>query len=249
MHVLTPKHIEWLSQWTNNSKNNFADAPSMLNAFTHPSYLGGASLVARQFEQMEFLGDAAINFFITESLCQRFPELSEGHLARLKAALVSAERLGAVMEELEVKELIFLGKGEQELQNFLAQKQLGKFFEALMAAFIDVIGFESTKVCFFSMIAKYEKNSGHPFFDLELLETFDAKSKLQNLCLQTWRVLPEYRSVVARENGKDLFSVELFVKDKLIAQAQSHSKKNAEKMAAKEAIELLQHNLNQGILC
>jgi ribonuclease-3 len=235
MHCLTQAHFHWLNQWISNEFQNhlvsnlsthnekFAD---LLIAFTHPSFFGGDSEEGKKFERLEFFGDAAVNYFITEELYHRFALASEGDLARVKAALISSEQLGKIFQSLNIQNLIFLGKGELEQKNFLALKQLGKFFEALVASLIRIFGLNEAKTIFLKFVDHYEKQTGNTFFSLDHLDTFDAKTKLQNLCLQKWKTLPTYRSKVERIGGQENFFIELIIDNKVIASSHSYSKNN-----------------------
>ena len=246
MHRLTQAHGHWLSQWISNDRPNYLESnlnthadkfSYLLIAFTHPSFFGGDSEEGKKFERLEFFGDAAVNYFITEELYQRFTSASEGDLARVKAALISSEQLGKIFKSLKIENLIYLGKGELEQKNFLALKQLGKFFEALVASLIHIFGLAETKTIFLKFIDHYEKETGDTFFSLSHLDTFDAKTKLQNLCLQKWKTLPCYQSTTERIGGQENFFIELIVDKKVIASSRSYSKKLAEKMAAEQALQ------------
>src|SRR3954470_20622358 len=95
---------------------HFSD-PELLNrALTHSSLAnesrGGATPVTDN-EQLEFLGDAALGFLISEALVRRYPGQSEGELSRQKAHLVSAARLHGVTRQLELGSFLELGRSEE----------------------------------------------------------------------------------------------------------------------------------------
>ncbi|MDH4467149.1 MAG: ribonuclease III domain-containing protein [Bacteriovoracaceae bacterium] len=246
MHCLTPAHYHWLNQWISNEGQDYLakildshpeKMTDLLIAFTHPSFFGGDSVQGKHFERLEFFGDAAVNYFITEELYQRFALASEGDLARVKAALISSEQLGKIFQSLKMENLIYLGKGELGQKNFLALKQLGKFFEALIASIIHIFGLSEAKKFFLKFVDHYEKQTGNTFFSLDHLDTFDAKTKLQNLCLQKWKTLPHYHSTIERVGGQENFFIELMIDHKVMASSRSYSKKIAEKMAAEQALQ------------
>ena len=94
----------------------FRDDALLLNALTHSSYLHEhtAEADARDFERLEFLGDAVVDLVVGEELFRRFPDATEGELTALRAALVSSSALADVGRRLGLPERARLGRGEEE---------------------------------------------------------------------------------------------------------------------------------------
>src|SRR5437867_8629062 len=94
----------------------FRDDGVLLNALTHSSYLHEhtAEADARDFERLEFLGDAVVDLVVGEELYRRFPDATEGELTALRAALVSSAALADVGRQLGLPERARLGRGEEE---------------------------------------------------------------------------------------------------------------------------------------
>jgi ribonuclease-3 len=85
-------------------------------------------------EQLEFLGDAVLGFVITEALFREFPHCSEGELTRLRSNLVSRTRLAELGKQLNLGELLRLGRSAEENGGRLKRTMLANVTEALLAA-------------------------------------------------------------------------------------------------------------------
>src|SRR2546430_9081990 len=112
--------------------------PSLLQqALTHRSYIyetAGAGLNSN--ERLEFLGDSILAFISADYLYRTFPDLSEGELSDLRAALVRRETLAAFAQEINLGNYLLMGKGEQS--SGVSQRVLASAFEAVLGAlFLD----------------------------------------------------------------------------------------------------------------
>jgi len=85
-------------------------------------------------EKLEFLGDAVLGLLVAQSLYESFPDLEEGHLTRLRAALVSRRHLGNVAESLHLGDHLRLGRGEERNGGRRKTVLLANSFEAVLAA-------------------------------------------------------------------------------------------------------------------
>ena len=93
----------------------FKDEALLENALTHSSYLHEhVDEAARDFERLEFLGDAVVDLVVGEELYRRFPDATEGELTALRAALVSSAALAEVGRRLGLPERARLGRGEED---------------------------------------------------------------------------------------------------------------------------------------
>src|SRR3989454_6990609 len=98
----------------------FKDEALLENALTHSSYLHEhPEEAARDFERLEFLGDAVVDLVVGEELYRRFPDATEGELTALRAALVSSAALAEVGRNLGLPERARLGRGEGETRGRL----------------------------------------------------------------------------------------------------------------------------------
>ncbi len=111
----------------------FGDPELLARALTHRSYCSEHGLDESN-ERLEFLGDAVLGFVVTTYAYEQFPHLPEGELAKLRAAVVSAETLAIVAEELDVGSSLRLGKGEDASGGRAKPSILSDAMEALIAA-------------------------------------------------------------------------------------------------------------------
>jgi len=92
----------------------FSDYLLLSRALTHRSYLNEHPEALEDNERLEFLGDAVLDFLVGAWLYNRFPELPEGNLTRLRSALVRTEQLAEFAEDVDLGRAILLGRGEEE---------------------------------------------------------------------------------------------------------------------------------------
>src|SRR5947208_15975544 len=93
----------------------FKDASLLQRALTHRSYLNEhPDEKMEDNERLEFLGDSVLDFIAAEWLYERFPEMGEGNLTRLRAGLVRNETLASYASAIGLNEMLLLGKGEEE---------------------------------------------------------------------------------------------------------------------------------------
>jgi ribonuclease-3 len=125
--------MDSLELFNKNSKLRFNNEHLLQRALTHRSYLNENPEVLEDNERLEFLGDAILDFLVGAWLYNHYPEMSEGELTRLRSALVRTEQLAEFAKQINLGEMIQLGKGEEESG--------GRERDALLcAAFESVVG-------------------------------------------------------------------------------------------------------------
>ncbi|QBR94053.1 ribonuclease III [Nocardioides euryhalodurans] len=180
-------------------------------------------------ERLEFLGDAVLGVVVTETLYVTHPDLSEGRLAKLRAAVVNARALAGVGREIGLGRHVKLGRGEQTTGGRNKASILSDTVEAVLGAIHLSGGFEvSAQVV-------------HRLFD-PLIETassmgagLDWKTSLQELSAEHALGVPEY---VIADEGPDhakTFTAQVRVGDGLYGNGVGRSKKEAEQAAAETA--------------
>jgi ribonuclease III len=213
----------------------FHDQQLLLRALTHSSYAnehlseGGAPIDDN--ERLEFLGDAILDFVAAEWLYRHYPDLDEGRLTSLRAALVRASTLAQFAESIELPRQLRLGKGEAESGGRQRSNILGDAFEALMAALFLDQGLPAVQAYFEQMI------EGTAATILSENLDRDPKSRLQEWSQATLSVTPRYKVVAAE--GPDhakLFTVEVWLGSLVAATGTGSSKQVAEQMAARAAL-------------
>ena len=103
-------------------------------AFTHPSYANENKMKNHDYERLEFLGDAVLQYHVSRHIFDLYPELPEGRLTKLRAKLVREESLARFARELDLGPLIYLGAGELNNGGRDRDSVLADIFEAFMGA-------------------------------------------------------------------------------------------------------------------
>jgi len=198
----------------------------------------------RDNEQLEFLGDAVLGFVTSQALFERHPDYNEGKLSKLRAHLVSARHLQQVAQQLELGKYLRLGRGEENSGGRTKAALLVNALEALLAALYLDAGLDAPRRFILANIVEPElaRLGGEP---TETLPVTDHKSALQELLQAHGRPQPVYALV--KEEGpehKKTFTVELRVVEsdagkEFRARASASTKKAAEQIAARKALEKL----------
>lgn len=212
---------------------SFKDKNLLKKAFTHRSFLNEHSQEdLSSNERLEFLGDSIISFWVSKKLYLTYPNLPEGVLTNMRTILVRGESLAQMAENLSLGNYLLLSKGEEKSGGRNNKALLANTFESLTGAiFLDqgLIKTEKFLEFHFLKLIKNLKNNK---------ELKDAKSLLQEKIQEKIKISPDYR--VLREEGPDhnkIFSIGVFLQDKLIGQGEGKSKQDAEERAAENALE------------
>jgi ribonuclease-3 len=213
---------------------NFTDYLLLSRALTHRSYLNEHPEAIEDNERLEFLGDAVLDFLVGAWLYNRFPEMAEGALTRLRSALVRTEQLAEFAREIDLGEAMRLGRGEADSGGRSRPALLCATFEALIGAlYLDqgidvVIGFVEP---FLDSVADQIISSGR--FQ-------DPKSQLQEWTQARGMGAPTYLTVsaVGPDHAK-IFDVEVMINGSVRGRGTGNSKQAAAKAAAREAIRIL----------
>ncbi|MFO7694321.1 MAG: ribonuclease III [Vicinamibacterales bacterium] len=186
-------------------------------------------------ESLEFLGDAVLGFVIAELLFIRFPERDEGQKSKMKAALVSTPALARQARRLGLGEHLLLGRGEEKTGGRAKRALLADGYEALIAAVYLDGGIDAARAF---ILREFEPLVGDVAGAVTIGD--DHKSALQELLQGRGEPLPEY--VVTAEEGpahRRLFRVEVRVRGNVLAEADGRTKKDAEREAARMALDSL----------
>jgi ribonuclease-3 len=231
----------------------FAEPELLERALTHSSHAheeskaGGAETAAEKQdnEQFEFLGDAVLGLVASQLLFERFPTFHEGQLSKLKAHLVSAGHLVSVAAGMKLGRYLRLGRGEERSGGRNKGTLLSDALEAVIAAMYLDGGIEKTREFIIRRILEPELERIRTESDSEF-SLADYKSALQELLQSSGRLQPVY--AIVKEEGPDhrkTFTVEARVypqgqaKPEYVARGEGATKKKAEQLAAKQALEHL----------
>jgi ribonuclease-3 len=209
----------------------FGDIELLITALTHRSYVNEhKKSVSEHNERLEFLGDAVLELVATDFLFNNYSE-PEGILTSWRSALVRTESIGAAGEALGYKPLIRMSRGEKNGSERAHQQILANAFEAVIGAIYLDKGYEKAE--------KFIADNILVKLDQILAEDSwrDPKSHLQEIIQREEGVTPSYR--VVSEEGPDhdkVFTLGVYVGDKLISKGTGPSKQAAQQEAAGKAI-------------
>ncbi|MCK6462919.1 MAG: ribonuclease III [Candidatus Pacebacteria bacterium] len=212
---------------------NFKDKNLLKQAFVHRSYLNeNPALKLEHNERLEFLGDAVLELVVTEYLYNKYPQKPEGEMTALRAALVNAVTLSAAAGELNMGDFMLLSKGESKSGGKARQYILANAFEAFIGAVYLDGGYKKAEV--------FLKDFLLPKLD-DIIKNklwVDAKSLFQEKAQEMESITPSYK--VLKEIGPDhekVFTVGVFLGEKIVAEGAGASKQEAEQEAARAALE------------
>jgi ribonuclease-3 len=196
-------------------------------------------------EKLEFLGDAVLGLLVAQSLYESFPDLEEGDLTRLRAALVSRRHLGNVAESLHLGEHLRLGRGEERNGGRRKAVLLANSFEAVLAALYLDAGIDTARS--FIQRTVIDPTAQRLYKGLERGESMgDHKSALQEMLQARGAAPPEYEVKAATgPDHRKRFLVEVVIVGSpdlpsVTAQGTGTTKKRAEQEAARVAFQQLQ---------
>lgn len=201
-------------------------------ALTHRSFAFENSESGDHNERLEFLGDAILDAVVTTLIYERYPDLAEGDLARLRASVVNTDALAALARELGLGEHIRLGKGEETSGGRDKPSLLANVFEALVGAIYLDRGVEALTE---RLVPLFEGRIA----DSAVGARFDSKTALQEIAVKETGDLPAYRVASSGPDHDKRFVAYVYVGDELYGSGSGRSKKEAEQRAAREALDRL----------
>lgn len=206
----------------------FTNKHLLLSAITHPSATEGKA-VKFSYERLEFLGDSILGAIVATIAFDRFHELDEGGLTRIKVALVSGSSLSAVADKLGFADVIVFGSSETGTGKRGLHSALENVYEAVTAALYLDGGLEAAV----SFVAR----TLIPRMSLDMAkEPENPKSALQEK-LQKDGITPTYKLVETQGPPHDrTFVAQVFAGNQGLARGTGRTKKEAESQAAKSTL-------------
>jgi ribonuclease-3 len=206
----------------------FRDHDLARAALTHRSFAFEHGLEVTN-ERLEFLGDAVLGLVVTDRAFRQFPELSEGELAKLRAAAVNMTSLAEVSRDLGIGELVLLGRGEELSGGRLKASILADAMEAVLGAVYLDLGLATARRLidrlFWPRMEAWARGEGDR----------DYKTGLQEMASQDIGSVPEYRVVSKGPDHAKEFTATVYLAGQHWGRGQGRSKKEAEQQAAREA--------------
>lgn len=227
------EHIERICNHT------FANRELITAAITHPSAVEHLP-VSASYERLEFLGDSILGAIVATDLFERFRDMDEGKLTRLKISLVSGKTLSRVSEELGIGECIVFGESEKGTGARGLHAALENVYESVVGALYLDGGYDVTH--------EFVSRTLGPHMVPELADRpVSPKSRLQEITQREMRCAPEYR--LEGEQGpahSPTFTSVVLVEGRRVGRGVGSSKKEAESVAAADAIARL---AEEGVNC
>ncbi|UUP14883.1 ribonuclease III [Aeromicrobium wangtongii] len=212
------------------------DPELLQHALTHRSYAYEHGGIPNN-ERLEFLGDSVLGLVVTDTLFTNHPDLPEGQLAKLRAAVVSAKALAVVARTLGIGEHIRLGRGEEATGGRDKASILSDTVEAILGAIYVQFGIERAAEVI------------HRVFDPVIADAaklgagLDWKTSLQEISANNGLGVPRYVLVGTGPDHDKSFTAEVVVGERTFGGGAGRSKKEAEQMVA----EIAWREINAGL--
>ncbi|MDA8311981.1 MAG: ribonuclease III [Actinomycetota bacterium] len=181
-------------------------------------------------ERLEFLGDAVLGLVVAEYCYRRFPEMPEGELAKVRAAVVNARVLAEVAEQLGIGDALLLGKGEEASGGRTKPSILADALEAVLGALYLESGWTAAERVILTFLGpRIERAAAEP-------DDFDQKGLLQELTVRQGEGIPRYVVVGSGPDHDRQFEAAVFVNGLRRGAGVGGTKKDAEQEAARQAL-------------
>ncbi|MBR5473100.1 MAG: ribonuclease III [Clostridia bacterium] len=204
------------------------------NALVHSSYANEVRGNTHSNERLEFLGDSVLSVIVADHIYHKYPQMPEGELTRLRASLVCERSLCALSRELNIGDYLMLGRGEDKNGGRERDSILADAFEAVLAAIYLDGGMDAARTHVMNTVLRDLEHHGDE-------DSFkDYKTTLQEIIQRNPEESVSY--VLIGESGPDhdkQFTVAVHLNSNIIGTGAGKSKKQAEQMAAKQALLLM----------
>ena len=208
-------------------------------AFSHSSFINDFNMNRLEHnERLEFLGDAVLELTVSRYLFDKYPELPEGNLTKMRATIVCEPSLVIFAKKIRLNDLILLGKGEEKTGGRLRPSLVSDAFEAFVGALyldqgLDSVWYFAERIIF-------------PFVEADVLDgVVDFKTQFQEFVHQQNKGDVTYRLI--NEEGPAhhrLFTSEVILEDTAVAEGKGKTKKESEQKAAEKAYKTMKSKLS-----
>lgn len=213
--------------------HKFSDKKLMDSAFIHTSYTNEhSSYKGKSNERLEFLGDAVLEIIYSEILFKRFPHKDEGYLTKLRSNMVCEEAFACLADKISLPKFLLLGRGEEKTGGREKNSLKADLFEAFCGAFYLDAGYSKVYNFIYGLI-KDRLDSDKNYTKL----VNDYKSMLQEHLHKYKNINSSYKLIKEEGPAHDkMFYMEVYQENKKIGSGMGKNKKEAEQMAAKDAL-------------
>lgn len=228
--------VDRLDSLQENLNYKFKNVQLLKTAFTHSSYANENKMkITENNERLEFLGDTVLNLIVSHYLYKKYQDYPEGELTKIRATVVCESSLAFAARKIDLGKYLLLGKGEESTGGRERDSILADASEALTGAIYIDSDFEIVNKLLLEIFEEdivYAVAKGTLFIDYktELQERFQriSKSKIE------YRVLKE-----AGPDHEKIFYIDVMVDNNTVGKGSGRNKKEAEQMAAKEALKII----------
>lgn len=210
---------------------HFREPEILEAALVHRSFQAEHPEVADN-ERFEFLGDAVLGLAITSFIYDQYPEMSEGQMAKVRAAAVSREDLATIAAEVGLADYLRLGRGEEVTGGRAKASILADTLEAVIGATYIDGGYEAASECV------YRLWEGAVRIRAQRPGGADHKTRLQEILAATG-LTPVYRIEASGPDHRKVFYADVLVGGRMRGQGSGGSKREAEQEAARAALTVL----------
>lgn len=210
-------------------------------AFSHTSYIYEQNMErCESYERLEFLGDAVLKLSVSDILYSKYEDKNEGQLSEQRAAIISDKSIAEFANKINMQDIILTGKCE---------KDSGKKKESILAcafeAFLGAIYLEYKDKGYIKAKEFLIKNF---YNDILTVDFSNPKALLQEFTQKYNHNLPEYVTLDETGSSHDkTFIMGVYYEDKLVGKGSAKTKKEAEIIAAKEALILLKDKYGEDL--
>lgn len=199
-------------------------------AFTHPSCNLEANTKDHDYDKLEFMGDAVLDFVSADLIYKLKPEFNEGLSSKLRSYIVKTDALASFANSINLAEYILIGKSVNRSSLNNTPKILENVFEALVGAIYLDLGFDRA----YKFLESFLKNK---IMSTDEYDLTDPKSRLQEEMQAEYREAVHYEVISEEGPAHDkTFSVQVMFNDIVLAKGTGKSKRKAEEDAAKNAL-------------
>ena len=200
-------------------------------ALTHPSYTTENDIsYLKNYERLEFLGDAVLKLITSDLLYKKYPEYKEGKLSKIRSILVSDNTLATIAKDIKVQEKMILGKGEEHTGGRDRESNIACTIEAILGAY-----YLDGKI---NYIKRFLNENLLPLsneIDMHF-EKYNAKAVLQEYTQKENNTLPKYTTTnITGPMHNPKFEVEVSYNNKILAIGYGNNKKEAQQNGAYKA--------------
>lgn len=200
-------------------------------ALTHPSYTTENNIsYLKNYERLEFLGDAVLKLITSNLLYKKYPEYKEGKLSKIRSILVSDNTLATIAKDIKLQEKMILGKGEEHTGGRNRESNIACTMEALLGAY-----YLDGKI---NYIERFLNENLLPLsneIDMHF-EKYNAKAVLQEYTQKENNTLPKYTTTnITGPMHNPKFEVEVSYNNKILAIGYGNNKKEAQQNGAYKA--------------